>query len=399
MRFTRRRLNRTLLLRQHLLERVDSTPAAMVAHLVGLQAQESMPPYLSLAARLRAFDPREVSDALEQRTMARILSLRDTVHLHLPGDALTVPVWAAPVRDREPADEPDDRHGARGGPRRVRRRRAHRARRRAAAPACARGGADRALPGVHRGAGSARWPGSPRSWSSLPPRGCWKPEGSTAVAYDFAERWLGAPLGTPDVPDLVRRYLRAFGPATAADVTTWSGITRLVPVLKAMDDLVRHEGPDGKPLYDVEGAPVAEEDTPAPVRLLGTYDNVWLSHAGRDRVTEPERRTTWMGVSGARANALFADGWLEGLWRVEDGKVVLGEILRPLSRRERGEARRGGRPGRGAARPLSLSRPSGPCGRALRRRRPPRRWRCAAPRCPVVRRPRRPPRSRSPRPR
>lgn len=336
MRFTRRRLNRTLLLRQHLLERVDTTPAAMVAHLVGLQAQESMPPYLSLAARLSTFDPREVSDALEQRTMARILSLRDTVHLHLPGDALTLPVWAAPVRDRElrmsqtigTAREVD---------------------RDAFAAAVATVLADGPLP--QRALGAALTEHFPAYTPAqlgqvarvaeilvqLPPRGCWKPEGSTAVAYDLAERWLGAALGTPDVPDLVRRYLRAFGPATAADVTTWSGVTRLVPVLKAMDDLVRHEGPEGKPLYDVEGAPVAEEDTPAPVRLLGTYDNVWLSHAGRDRVTEPERRNTWMGVSGAQANALFADGWLEGLWRVEDGRVVLGEILRPLSKRERGE--------------------------------------------------------------
>lgn len=336
MRFTRRRLNRTLLLRQHLLERVDHTPAAMVAHLVGLQAQESMPPYLSLAARLTAFDPREVSDALEQRTLARVLSLRDTVHLHLPEDALTLPVWAAPVRDRElrmsqtigTAREVD----------------------RAAFAAAVRTVlADGPLP--QRALGAALAEHFPTYTAAqlgqvarvaevlvqLPPRGCWKPETSTAVAYDFAERWLGAPLGTPDVPDLVRRYLRAFGPATAADVTTWSGITRLVPVLKAMDDLVRHEGPDGKPLYDVEGAPVAEEDAPAPVRLLGTYDNVWLSHAGRDRVTEPERRTSWMGVSGAQSNALFADGWLEGLWRVEDGRVVLGEILRPLSRSERGE--------------------------------------------------------------
>lgn len=336
MRFTRRRLNRTLLLRQHLLTRVDRTPAQMVEHLVGLQAQESMPPYLSLAARLTDFDPLVVSTALEQRTMARILSLRDTVHLHLPADALTLPVWAAPVRDRElrmsqtigTAREVDQEQFA------------------AAVRAVL---ADGPLPQRALGAALAEhFPAyTPAQLGQvarvmqvlvqLPPRGCWKPESSTAVAYDFAERWLDAPLGTPDVPELVRRYLRAFGPATAADVTTWSGITRLVPVLKAMDDLVRHEGPDGKPLYDVEGAPVAEEDTPAPVRLLGTYDNVWLSHAGRDRVTEPERRNTWMGVSGAQSNALFADGWLEGLWKVVDGRVVIGEVLRPLTRGERAE--------------------------------------------------------------
>ncbi len=336
MRFSHRRLNRTLLLRQHLLARVERTPAQMVEHLVGLQAQESMPPYLSLAARLTAFDPWEVSTALEERTMARVLSLRDTVHLHLPADALTLPVWAAPVRDRElrmsqtigSAREVDkDRFAA----------------------AVRTVLADGPLPQRALAAGLAtHFPEyTPAQLGQvarvaevlvqLPPRGCWKPTASTAVAYDFADRWLGEPLGEPDVPALVRRYLRAFGPATAADVTTWSGITRLVPVLKAMDDLVRHEGPDGKPLYDVEGAPVADEDAAAPVRLLGTYDNVWLSHAGRDRVTAPERRNTWMGVSGAQSNALFADGWLEGLWRVEDGRVVLGEILRPLSKGERAE--------------------------------------------------------------
>lgn len=336
MRFTRQRLNRTLLLRQHLLARVDRTPAEMIGHLVGLQAQESMPPYLSLAARLTDLDPREVSTALENRELARVLSLRDTVHLHLPADALTLPVWAAPVRERElrmsqsigEAREVD---------------------REAFAAAVRTVLADGPLPQRTMAARLAEhFPSYTASQLGqvarvaevlvqLPPRGCWKPTASTAVAYDFADRWLGAPLAEPDVPDLVRRYLRAFGPATAADVTTWSSITKLVPVLKGMDDLVRHEDEDGKVLYDVEGAPIADEDVPAPVRLLGTYDNVWLSHAGRDRVTAPERRNTWMGVNGAQSNALFADGWLEGLWRVEDGKVVLGEILRPLSSAEKAE--------------------------------------------------------------
>ncbi|HWJ10503.1 MAG TPA: winged helix DNA-binding domain-containing protein [Nocardioides sp.] len=336
MRFTRQRLNRTLLLRQHLLERVDRTPAAMVEHLVGLQAQESMPPYLSLAARLTDLDPRVVSDAIESRTLARVLSLRDTVHLHLPADALSLPVWAAPVRDRElrmsqtigEAREVDrDAFAA------------------AVRVALADGPlAQRTLSArlaEHFPSYTAAQLGSVARVTEvlvqLPPRGCWKPTTSTAVAYDFAERWLGGALVAPDVPDVVRRYLRAFGPATAADVTTWSGITRLVPVLKAMDDLVRHEDEDGKVLFDVEGAPVADEDAPAPVRLLGTYDNVWLSHAGRDRVTAPERRATWMGTNGAQSNALFADGWLEGLWRIEDGRVVLGEILRPLTRAEKAE--------------------------------------------------------------
>ena len=39
----------------------------MVEHLIGLQAQENLPPYLSLAARIEDFDPLELSGALEER--------------------------------------------------------------------------------------------------------------------------------------------------------------------------------------------------------------------------------------------------------------------------------------------------------------------------------------------
>lgn len=307
MRFTRRRLNRTLLLRQQLLERVPGEPAAMVHHLVGLQAQESLPPYLSLAARLEVLDPWAVSKQIEDGSLVRVLSLRDTVHLHVPEDALTLPVWAAPVRDREIRQSQSiadarsvDRQSFRAAVREVL--------------------ADGPLPQRALGAALAeRFPEHAPAQlgqlarvtevlAQLPPRGCWRPVESTAVTYDFVDRWVGEPLREPDVPAVVRRYLRAFGPASAADVTAWSAITRLGPVLKAMDDLVIHEDEDGRVLYDVADAPIAEEDAPAPVRLLGNYDNVWLSHAARDRVTEPEKRTAWMGVNGAQLMALFVDG-------------------------------------------------------------------------------------------
>jgi len=157
------------------------------------------------------------------------------------------------------------------------------------------------------------------------------------VVYQYVDRWLGRPLVEPDVEEVVRRYLRAFGPASAADVTTWSGITRLAPVLKGMDDLVVHEDPTGRPLHDVADGELADEDAPAPVRLLGQYDNVWLSHAARDRVTTTESRRLWMGVNGGQANTVFADGTMVGLWRVSDGRVELLEQSRELTTSEAAE--------------------------------------------------------------
>lgn len=332
MRLTRRRLNRTLLLRQQLLERTAGSPLALVPRLIGLQAQESLPPYLSLAARLDGLDPHDVSRALEDRRLVRIGCLRGTIHLVAPTDAVTLRPWTEPVRERElkasqavrPALGLDqDRFlaelgevlagGLLGQPEIS----ARLAQRHPDVPPAALGQLARIRAPL----------------AQLPPRGCWKASGG--VVYDYVDRWTGLPLAEPDVPALVRRYLAAFGPASAADVTTWSGVTRLAPVLAAMDDLVRHTNESGRVLFDVPDGPLADEDTPAPVRLLGTYDNLWLSHAARDRVTEPEKRRAWMGSNGGVANLILVDGWLEGLWRIEDGRVSDVSLLRTLTASER----------------------------------------------------------------
>lgn len=333
MRLTRQRLNRTLLLRQHLLERVAMTPVQMTEHLIGLQAQENLPPYLSLAARLTDFDPHEVSRLLEERALVRLLTMRGTIHLLTPEDAAVLRPWVAARIEQEIRVSQSI-----GDAREIDRAEAVAALREVLA--------DGPLPQKEIGLRLAeRYPYSATQLgqlarsiaplAQLPPRGCWKESGG--VVYDYVDRWTGLPMGEPDVPDLVRRYLRAFGPATAADVTAWSAVTRLVPVLKGMDDLVQHEDEDGKVLYDVEGAPIAEEDAPAPVRLLGTYDNLWLSHAARDRVTDPEARKSWMGTNGGIGNTLFADGRLAGIWRPVDGKVEIDRLHRDLTQREQAE--------------------------------------------------------------
>ena len=334
MRLSPRQLNRTLLRRQHLLERAESTPHEMARHLVGLQAQENLPPYLSLAARLTSFDPAEVTAGLEDRSLVRFLTMRGTVHLLVADDALTLRQWTAPVHEREikisqsigPARDVD---------------------REAFLDALSALLDDGPQPQKALGSALAeRFPDVPatqlgqlaRSAAPLvqcPPRGTW--QGTGGVVYQYVDRWLGRPPVDPDVEEIVRRYLRAFGPATAADVTAWSGVTRLVPVVKAMDDLVTHEDEQGKPLYDLPGLEPADEDTPAPVRLLGQYDNVWLSHAGKDRVTTPESRKIWMGVNGGMASTLFADGMLVGLWRVTDGRVELLSTIRTLTKQEKSE--------------------------------------------------------------
>jgi len=334
MRLTREDLNRTLLQRQGLLERRPGTVTDVVRHLVGLQAQEGLSPYVGLAARLAGFDPEDVTAGLESAELVRMVCLRGTIHLLTADDALMLRSWTTPAQERERAaaqnlrDVRDLDLGAfraevsdalAGGPLSVK----------ALGEALVSAFPERppvALAGLARVC---------EPLAQLPPRGTWR--GSGGVVYQYVDRWVGRPLAAPDPADLVRRYLRAFGPASAADVTAWSGVPGIAQILTEMPDLVRHEDDRGKALWDVPGGEIVTGEHPAPVRLLGIYDNVWLSHAARDRVTTPEARKGWAGVNGGLAATVFVDGWLAGLWRADGDRVGSVELFGSLTRSQRAD--------------------------------------------------------------
>jgi winged helix DNA-binding protein len=331
---SRRDLNRTLLRRQHLLERTTSTAVDMVAHLVGLQAQDTLPPYLSLAARIDAFDPRELSAALEGAELVRLLSLRGTIHVLTPADALTLRSWVQPAIDRAAAGNQTNRP-ARDIP--VADVVAATRRLLSAGPLPVKDLGDRlaeSFPGAP-GAALGQVARERVPLVQLPPRGLWRRSGG--VVYQTVENHLGRPTAEVDLRGLVRRYLAAFGPATAADMTTWSRVTRLGPVFGSMrEELQVVECEDGRQRYDVPGAPYASGDEPAPPRLLGGYDNLWLSHADRRHVLDDVARRRWAGVNGGTGNAVFVDGFMAGLWWWREGDVHL-ETFRPLTRAERAD--------------------------------------------------------------
>ncbi|WP_210481520.1 winged helix DNA-binding domain-containing protein [Naasia sp. SYSU D00948] len=331
---TVRALNRTLLRRQQLLERTSMPTLDLVRHLIGLQGQDSLPPYLALAARLDPFDPAELSGAIERGEAVRLLTMRGTVHVLAAEDALVLRPWVQPVLDRISGANQTNRE-ARGVPvpdlvaatRRIL----------DDGPVTAKGLGERLaeeFPGVPARALAQR-AREHVPLVQLPPRGLWRRSGG--LVYQTLEHHLGRPMREPDVRELVRRYLRAFGPATPADMSAWSGVTKLGPVFEAVrEELVEVPGADGRTRFDLPGAPYGDSDEPAPVRMLGTYDNVWLSHADRSLITTPEARARWLGSSGGVASVVLVDGFIGGLWRWRNEDVQL-ELFAPLTTGQRDE--------------------------------------------------------------
>jgi hypothetical protein len=317
-RLTTRALNRATLARQLLLERSDASPLEAVEHLVGMQAQEPPNPYVGLWSRLDRFEPDQLAKLLWDREVVRIAVMRSTIHLVTADDCLLLRPLMQPVLDRE-----WPRHGEYG-------------------PGLLHVDFDPVLAFVRpllaerphtgpqlRAALAERFPEHDAAALAyacrchlplvqVPPRGIWGE--SAQVTSTTAETWLGRPLVTnASIDAVVLRYLAAFGPATAADVATWSRLTgfrevldRLRPRLRAFRDERDRE------LLDLPDAPRPDPDTPAPPRFLPEYDNLLLSHADRRRVIPEELRTP-SDAPRLQGSAL-SDGFLRAIWSVDRDK-------------------------------------------------------------------------------
>lgn len=339
---TLRRLNRALLARQLLLERSPLDPVAAVAHLGGVQAQEPEPPFLGLWSRLRDVARPAVIDLLAARRIVRGTTLRGTIHWTTAEDYVAFRRTLQPVLDRalqQPARRP-----LLAVPGLVDRARALLAdeprtiadlREPLAAAWPDRSPADLAM--VARMTLPLLMVPDPAQRTGFPAR----------ARFALAEELLGRPIAAqPAGSALLRRYLLAFGPATAADATTWSGLTGTRALLQGIEDVVVLRDEEGRELFDVAGAPLPAEDVPAPVRFLPAFDNAILSHADRRRIIRAEDRDALASRNGMVPPTVLHDGEVAATWTTvrEGGRARIGVVpLRRLSQRARAAIRAEGR--------------------------------------------------------
>lgn len=333
--------NRTLLARQHLLGRIDEDVIEVLDRCVGLQAQDPRPPFIGLWSRIEGFDPAEYDSLLLEREIVRSVVLRGTLLVMDAHDAR----WMRALAQDKIAAVTATNHMLPAGVD---------AREVVEAGRAALSGTQ--IPARElRDLLAQRWPSAPPTdlmavvrgglhLVQVPPRGTWGGTGDPTLA--LLDDWIGP--GEPAVVDdearrdLIRMYLRGFGPASIAGIQTWAGLTGLGPLVREMEadwELERIDGPNGEELYDLEGLSIADGDEPAPVRLIAPFDHILVAQASADRIriADPDLFARTVTPNGRSPGFVLVDGRLAGTWKV-DGDRVAVDFFHDVSASRRREA-------------------------------------------------------------
>jgi DNA glycosylase AlkZ-like len=318
-----RALNRATLARQMLLEREQADVTTAVEKLGGLQAQEAKPPFIALWTRLRDFRRERLHEALHKRRVVRATAMRATLHLMSAAD------YAALRTTLQPAMA-----GAMGALR----------------------GRDEGLD-VETLLPVARelLEEQPRTFGELRPLLVEAFPGVNERALGYAtrlhlplivvpsdDRWSfpsdapfapsRAKLAGADPEALVRRHLGAFGPATAADIQTWSGVRGIGDVIARLKDELEVFKHGRRTVFDLPDAPRPGEDVPASPRLLPEFDSLLLAHKDRTRVVADERRKSLV-TGNLRIRATFlVDGFVAGTWTMGRTRDTATLTLTPFEK-------------------------------------------------------------------
>jgi hypothetical protein len=315
-----RELNRSTLERQLLLAR-ERLPIPEALHRVlALQAQEPASPYLALWNRVDGFDAKELDAAFADGQIVKASLMRVTLHAVTAADYLP---FQAAMRPSLRASRLNDRRFTGSGltsgeldayePRLL------------AASTGPRSG-PQLIEALQEPFGelarNAWW--AYRTYAPLhhaPTGGPW--------SFGLRPSFIAAPRTLPPeeheagVERLVLRYLRAFGPATVADVARFTLLTRMVvrDALRRLDqDLVRLEGAEGAELFDVSGAGLPGE-VPAPPRMLPMWESSLLAYADGSRIVPLAYRSLVTRRNGDVLPTVLVDGYVAGVWR-PSGKAI-----------------------------------------------------------------------------
>jgi len=288
----------------------------------GLQDQYAPGGYIGLWTRLDGFQRDDLTRALERRSVVQATLMRATIHLVSRRD-----FWPFAIAIDEPLREWWFRATKRRGE--EKRLRAIDSRGRsllAKGPSRKKEILETLKIPASDFAGVGLWTQLVR----VPPSGTW--ENRRADLYGLAETWVGPSNSTAAQGQelLIRRYLSAFGPASRADIASFTGLPlKTIDAVTSRLPLRSFRTEDDEHLLDIRGAALPPSDAPAPVRFLPTWDATLLVHARRAEIVPEEYRTRIFHTKMPQSVPTFlVDGAVAGTWRYEAGKIELAPFHR-----------------------------------------------------------------------
>jgi Winged helix DNA-binding domain len=307
-----RELNRALLARQMLLDRVTLPIPRVLERVGGLQAQYAPSMYIGLWTRVEGLEREQLTRALERRSVVQGSMMRATIHLVSKRD-----YWPFVVGIRRPLREWWLRtHGRHTDVKKIAAN--DRNVRRAFDGGTLTRAELEAVLGARLGVA-----GLFVDLVRVPPSGTW--ERRRADLYRLAEDWVGPESATEGegVELLVRRYLQGFGPARPAEIASWASLdVKTTRAALERLELRRFQDEQGKELVDVPGLPLPDADTPAPVRFLPVWDATLLVHARRTQILPERYRPRVFNVRTPNSvNTFLVDGQVAGTWKYNEGGV------------------------------------------------------------------------------
>ncbi len=340
----------------------------VVGEVCGIHAQVPMSSDLSIAVRVDGLTRPEVHDEIwTRRALVRTYGIRGTVHLF---PAAELPTWLAALRANPAANrdavlqmigieqaQMDAMVAAAGDALDGRRL----TREELGGEIVAR---------VGRWAAARRFPAfgdmQPLWWPAIGHAAtagllCFGPNQGTRVTFVRPDQWIGPSVrrrvgGDAALGEVLRRYLRAYGPATPAEFAQWFAATRRTTAraMRALSGETEEVEVEGVPALALsEDAPALSaaqsRSRPAPsVRLLPSFDVYIVGSHPRDVLIPPafvgnagRYMTSQKYISGRAQLAgpipvLVIDGMVAGMWRRTgtSGRVRIGvEPFAELSKR------------------------------------------------------------------
>jgi uncharacterized protein YcaQ len=199
---------------------------------------------------------------------------------------------------------------------------------------------------------------------------CFGPPLGPNVTFVRADQWIGKPRRIdPDDAwrELLRRFLRAYGPTTLDGLARWFGLepAAALPLLRSLEPEAAAVTIEGRKAWMLANDRAARTRRPSAVRLLAQYDCYVLGSHPRETVIDERaqkqirayKRGQWEGAVGVPV--LLVDGIVSGVWERRDrgGRVEIKvqPAIKLTAAQRRGLAAEAARVGRFFGREATLT--------------------------------------------